>query len=197
MKVPTVLETREKSGEMKNGGNGQEKYREFEKERGKSGKSQGISTVCPNVPLLKFYLMISVSTKMVSQEAIENFLRSGISQEKSRKMKFEKSGHPDYGKMLYQFGLIINHGSVRFCSFLSPSLTVSVIVYTNTYAISGLPRNLRDHTRCPVIKSRRNLWQIGALLRYFTPSDFSVILQCDVIVNWSITCTFWAVKVRP
>ena len=56
----------------------QEKVSESEKERGRSAKSQGILTVCPNVkvsPLLKFNL-IAVSAIMVYQEVKENSLRS-------------------------------------------------------------------------------------------------------------------------
>ena len=57
-------------------GKSQRKVREFEKERGKSGKSQRILTCCPNIkvsPLLKFNL-IAASAKMLYQEFMENAL---------------------------------------------------------------------------------------------------------------------------
>ena len=65
---------------------------ESEKERGKSGKSHGILTGCPNLevlPLLKFKL-ITVSAKMLYQEVMENSLRSGRSPRKVRENESRK-----------------------------------------------------------------------------------------------------------
>ena len=93
-----VLEIREKSRKMRKGWNGQGKVRQFEKERGKSGKSQGILTVFHNVrvlPLLRFNLMISVSGKMLYQEVMKNFLRSGRNRGKVREMNVEKRDRPE------------------------------------------------------------------------------------------------------
>ena len=59
----------------------------------KSGESQGILTGCLNLkdlPLLRFNLMISVSSKMRYQEVRGISLRSGKSEEKRR----SKSDHP-------------------------------------------------------------------------------------------------------
>ena len=55
-------------------------------------ESRGILTVCRDIRvyLLSFNLMISVSAKMVYQEVIKNFLRSGRNQGKVRENESRK-----------------------------------------------------------------------------------------------------------
>ena len=75
--VVTVLEIRKKLGNLR------------EKERGKSGKSQGNLTGCPNVKVsspLKF-ILIAASAKMLYQEVMKNSLRSGKVSEKGEMKK--------------------------------------------------------------------------------------------------------------
>ena len=69
---------------MKKGWNGQGKVREFENERGKSGKSQGILTGCPNVKVSPLHTLNSDSSFCQSavSKVMENSLRSGSSQGK-------------------------------------------------------------------------------------------------------------------
>ena len=60
---------------------------EFQKERGKSGKNQGLLLLCPNIkglPVLRFNLTMPCSDKMLCQEVMESFVRSGRCQRKIR-----------------------------------------------------------------------------------------------------------------
>ena len=88
---------RENEKGFKYSGRSQAVVREFQKERGKWGKSQAILTVCPKV----IGDHSSVSTwcsqflpKCFIKESWKIFQGQGEVREKSRKMKVEKSGHP-------------------------------------------------------------------------------------------------------